>query len=575
MEDVTRRRLVRAGSVAVAVATAGCSGTDGTVESAEAPNRAVVGEAVTVRATVSNGGLTGTARTVALTVDGEEVATKAVEVGGRDETTVEFSHRFSTPGTYELVVGGIEVGTVEVRPALAVSSATLTAEGIVRGGATAVDATVENRGDAEVEGSIPATVDGETVRRQAVTVAAGSETAVSIPVAPTAPGDHEVGVDGVDAGTLTVRDAWHQFGHGAGNTASTTDGGPSDDPSRAWDNRLRHGAAAEPVVHDGTVYAAVGNPYGASDRGALLAVDPASGDARWAERTVGAVLGSPAVTAGRIVVGTTDGALRDVQEATELRGHLTGFAPDGSEDWSFETESPVIEAPTAVDGTVYATTVGGTVLAVDAVDGTVRWRRGLDGVSFPTRAVGDGSVLILGRAGVLRALSVDDGSQRWKRDIDGYGFSGPSVADGVAYATGVNRSRSGTESTIHAVSVADGSIEWSATVDDLIATSLTLGDDGIYAGVGISVWAFERENGDVRWRSDGARVGSSGGAPTVADGTVYAGVGRVNGGYLYAFDPASGDRMWEREDDSAEAGIAVTDDALYTVVGFGTLVAYR
>lgn len=108
--------------------------------------------------------------------------------------------------------------------------------------------------------------------------------------------------------------------------------------------------------------------------------------------------------------------------------------------------------------------------------------------------------------------------------------SGPVVADGTVFAG----------RGVRALSVEDGSEQW---VHEGPARTSTLATDGDIVAFGTpeDFRAVEAESGEVRWS-----VSSSGdiwhGAPTVADGRVYA-----SHGQLYAVDAASGEELWTAE----------------------------
>ena len=472
--------------------------------------------------------------------------------------------------------GALPTTTERVDP-ITVTDAELRATAIECGGWTTVEATVTNDAESEASGTVVLRVGDTDARSETVTLDSGAETAVTFPVAPTARGDHRVAVGDAEAGTLTVDDAWHQFAHAGGKAASSaTASGPSDAPSQAWTVSVPDGSGSPPVVHDGIVYVGRGNPYGASDRGGLLAADAEDGQLAWSVNATGAVFGAPAVAAGRIVVGTTDGELRETEGGpAELSGHLMAFDTHGEVAWSLSRETSVTTSPAVDDGVVYATTAGGTVFACDAVDGTLLWERSFDDFRATAPAVADGSVHVASWGGSVRTLAADDGSDRWSVDTGGFVGGAPTAADGTVYAISSSRSNRERELTLFAIGT-DGDERWRQTTEGgLSAASPAVGEDGVYAPVGITMWGFDREDGSVRWRGPDARAGSGGGTPAVTDGTVYAGVGRVNGGLLYAFDPESGDVQWEHETDASNAALAVTDETVYATVGFRTLAAYR
>ncbi|WP_128904151.1 CARDB domain-containing protein [Halorubrum amylolyticum] len=72
------------------------------------------GEEATVRATLRNGGGAAGERTVALTADGEPVASETVALAPNETATVGLADRFETPGEYDFAVAGADAGTLLV-----------------------------------------------------------------------------------------------------------------------------------------------------------------------------------------------------------------------------------------------------------------------------------------------------------------------------------------------------------------------------------------------------------------------------------------------------------------------------
>jgi hypothetical protein len=77
-------------------------------------NQIQAGDSVEIEATVENQGDGNGTETVELTVDGEAVATQDVTVASGESTTVTFTESFDEAGSYEIAVGGVFAGTLEV-----------------------------------------------------------------------------------------------------------------------------------------------------------------------------------------------------------------------------------------------------------------------------------------------------------------------------------------------------------------------------------------------------------------------------------------------------------------------------
>lgn len=576
---LTRRRLLRTTTVPVTILLAGCSKIGAvTVHNASVDRSDVyAGDEVAVEAVVKNTGISSDDARVNVSVDGTVVDETMVEVGARGRKTVTLTHRFDEPGTHSLAVNGVTAGTVTVKPVVSVAAASLRESTVNLGEAVRIDATVRNRGETQENASLVLRADGSSVGQKEITVPADAETDLTLQFCPAAAGTYDVTVNDTALGTLTVADAWQQFGYDSANTGHD-DGAtmPSERPSREWSAWLGEGSRSSPVASGDTVFVGVGNPYGASDVGAIAAFRSHDGKARWRTETEGPVFGSPALAGGRVIVGTTDGALRDVESYRDLGGHISAYSmDDGTNVWSRSVESPVLGSPTVDGDVLYVTVAGGTVLALDAVDGHQRWQRSVAGPGYLTPAVADDTLFVGGSGGTLRALDTADGSERWQYDAGGMIWNSPTVADDTVYVGGGSRSIESSGSTLHAVSVADGTGRWRRKLDGVMSGSFAVDDDGLYASVGISVWGIDREDGRVRWRGPDARAGASGGSPAVVDGTVYAGVGRVNGGLIFAFDTESGDVEWQHEVDAGGSSPAVHDGTVYATVGFGNLLALR
>jgi outer membrane protein assembly factor BamB len=139
------------------------------------------------------------------------------------------------------------------------------------------------------------------------------------------------------------------------------------------------GATRWSIAHPGavTVAAQVAGPvvvavWSSGDAATLRALDPATGLVRW-ETSIGAVAGPPAVTGAGILVAGGDGihtaTLRNLDPATGALRWQTAL-PGWWDDELEPAHDPVLDPATAylLDGM-------GTVVAVDAGTGNLRWRQ--------------------------------------------------------------------------------------------------------------------------------------------------------------------------------------------------------
>jgi hypothetical protein len=83
-------------------------------EASLSENQIQTDDSVDIEATVENQGDGNGTETVELTVDGEAVATQDVTVASGESTTISFTESFDEAGSYDIAVGGVFAGTLEV-----------------------------------------------------------------------------------------------------------------------------------------------------------------------------------------------------------------------------------------------------------------------------------------------------------------------------------------------------------------------------------------------------------------------------------------------------------------------------
>jgi outer membrane protein assembly factor BamB len=146
----------------------------------------------------------------------------------------------------------------------------------------------------------------------------------------------------------------------------------TDTGAQVWKLRTELPCWGAPAVADDAVYFGLGNgdvfQDAAHPAGALLCVDPATGQQRWRFDVPNGILSRPALDRDRVYFGCRDGACYCVsRRAGKLR-------------WKQPLGSPVIASP-ALDeasssgraATVFAIAVAGQVACIDAYTGKVHW----------------------------------------------------------------------------------------------------------------------------------------------------------------------------------------------------------
>ncbi|MFC7154010.1 PQQ-binding-like beta-propeller repeat protein [Halomarina halobia] len=577
MHRVTRRSVLEAGAAAGVSALAGCQrGPSIAVERVEVnPRRLYAGESVRVEAVVVNDGEEDGTATVAFAVDGAVVSSTTVRVPAGERVTASVSRTFEAAGTYALSVDGVDAGTIRVEPAIVVRDARSDARTCPAGSAVALAVTVENRATVRRTATLTATVDGRDRRSVAVDLAGGERRTETLRQDLGRPGERTVAVAGVPVATVTVTDAWRQFGYDAANTGrDDRTMGPTEAVEQAWTYTGR-ASRASPVVADGTVYVGFGNVYVESDRGGMVALDAATGAPRWRVETDGRVVEAAAVADGAVVFGTVAGNIRDGDTSGEV---VAVEADTGEERWRVDAGGAVFGSPAVDAGVAYVGTAGGGLLALDVRDGSEVWRREADDPVIASVAVDGSAVYVGGRGARLRALSREDGSERWAFETAGPVFGAPSVADGVVYATGSSQDPEtyAVSGALVALDAETGERRWRAATNEWTGTGASVGEETLIAGVGLSVRGYDRETGVERWTVEASEYGTAvASRPAVVDGTAYVGTSGVNGGSIYALSVADGSVRWTHPGDSALSSPAVLDGAVYVGTGFSSLRALR
>jgi outer membrane protein assembly factor BamB len=243
-------------------------------------------------------------------------------------------------------------------------------------------------------------------------------------------------------------------------------------------------------------------------------------------------------------------------------GILALDASDGSQRWrNHKIDSTVMNTTSGlavVDDVLYVG-VKNCVYGVNVADGSVDFVfRGTADESFELDpAVADGILYVGGNEsedGFMYALDAADGSERWRAELDRLNWP-PAVADGTVYVSG----RGG----IHALDAADGSERWSFQKN--ICTAPAVLNGTVYVGDYGTFYALSASIGSQRWQVDCAPYS----APVVDDGTVYVG----GGDGLYALDAADGSEQWRFRTEEPICPPVVVDGRIYIGGDDGTLYA--
>jgi outer membrane protein assembly factor BamB len=247
----------------------------------------------------------------------------------------------------------------------------------------------------------------------------------------------------------------------------------------------------------------------------------------WRFRMSNDVWGTPVVSAGLLYV-------------TSFEVHALDVASGRRQ---FKTRD-VAWTMAVAGGRIHASD-GPSLFALDAADGSERWRTSIDGWVYAVRA-DTGSVVTGTRGGGVQAWDASRGGLRWERGGAQTEFespeSGPTVIARAVYYQGGGR--------LYAVDSLTGAELWSYPVGEpgvagSVPTRPVVADGVLYLTAGTRVLALDARNGTERWHFDAPAVMFAPPAhvpgPGVSGGGIYV---TDHLGTVYALDPADGRDRW-------------------------------
>jgi outer membrane protein assembly factor BamB len=212
----------------------------------------------------------------------------------------------------------------------------------------------------------------------------------------------------------------------------------ASDGSQRWHVQVTgHIVQCTPAVGEGVVYI--------TSTSGVVALDADDGSQRWqvALTSNSSNPSSPTLANGLLFLGAgmaPNGALGSASHQQYCLCLYALRASDGTVVWTHPTGDQVFDAPTVVDGIVYASEFTDGLMALRASDGALLWsQKGLHGTGSPM--VVNGVIYVAGYPQQIYAVSASDGRQLWQTREGEIGVSdgGLTVGDGVVYAvdTGV------------------------------------------------------------------------------------------------------------------------------------------
>jgi len=308
---------------------------------------------------------------------------------------------------------------------------------------------------------------------------------------------------------------------------------------------------SSPTISDSIIY--IG-----SDDYNLYALYSNSGILKWKFATGGLIRCKPAVVDGTVYFVSDDGNLyaADIISGTEKWHCDIGNkivrklpAPGGSgtgETWDYMQSSPTFN-----QGTVYVGSGDSSVYAIDAQNGTLKWKTKTGGIVRSTPFVEDTVVYVGSFDGFIYALSTNTGSLIWRFNTTGQTYQAvqpsPRVVNGIVYCG----SRS---AFFYALNASTGQELWKYDYQgSWVESSAIIVNGVVYVGSSDlrTVFAFDAQTGRKLWER--AVTGYPWSTPAYDNGTIYIGTSNTNTagqtpklGYLYALNATTGKEYWNK-----------------------------
>lgn len=262
----------------------------------------------------------------------------------------------------------------------------------------------------------------------------------------------------------------------------------------------RIGVRQRPVVVGDRIYAAA-----LSD--GVRAIDLHSGDTVWhvepkkdpegkdKKKNRAQISGGPGAADGLVVVGTLDGQV------------IALDATDGSEKWRAKVHNEVIAAPTVSQNMVFVRSNDGRVTAFDAATGKQKWYHDKETPSLTVRGnspvlAAPGVVFIGNDDGTMTALSAPDGRDVWEQVIGNpegrTELERMADVDGAAVLEGTTIYATSYRGTTMAIEGPSGRPLWSQDHGSATGVAVSSGlviladNDG-------TVWGLEKPSGSPMW----------------------------------------------------------------------------
>lgn len=237
-----------------------------------------------------------------------------------------------------------------------------------------------------------------------------------------------------------------------------------------------------------------------------------------------------------VAVKTKDGA----RHVTPVILTLTGagvVSPVWTADLRGAVQSRLVRSGTSV----FVSTMGGSVFALDPETGKQRWRFDTGGAVFSTPLVQDGTVYFGSADHNVYAISAITGQLYWSTPTQGAVFASAAKAGNIVCIAS-------TDTKIYGLDGKTGKVAWTAQGNGMYQSQAATDGERFFVGGWDNFFrGLDAKTGRELWKNKFGKAfyfAPAIGSPTVGAGKVFV---TSNDGVLHAMDAASGKALWETE----------------------------